>query len=343
MFRFSFAKRRYSITEKPPISLLIACRNEEDNLEKNLPKLLDQKYPIFELILVDDASTDNTLSVIKAFAEKNDRVQYESILKTSSYTGNKKNAVTKAVQNASYEHLLLTDADCEPASKYWIQNIATQFSEEVQLVLGYGAYKKSTTWLNKLIRYETVLTAWQYFSYGLLGIPYMGVGRNMAYTKSMFKYAKGFQHHQHIKSGDDDLFINQIANKNNTSFCWWLESHTISEPKKTFANWFQQKRRHITTANLYKPIHQVLLGFFYLSQFLFYLLAIFLLVAAYNSQLVLVLIGFRFVVYYLCLIPTTSKLNEKDLIFFAPFLEFFLVVLQLCIFINNLLQKPAKW
>lgn len=341
--RFSFLKERYSNTEKPPISLLIACRNEEENLKKNLPKLLAQEYPIFELILVDDASSDNTLSVIQTFAKKNNHVQYISLTKTNNYTGNKKHAVTMAVRKASYENLLFTDGDCQPASKYWIQNMESQFSEEKQLVLGYGSYEKVAGWLNKLIRYETLLTAWQYFSYALIGIPYMGVGRNMGYTKSLFKNAKGFQGHQHIKSGDDDLFINQMATKYNTAICWRSDSHTVSEPKRTLTEWMQQKRRHITTASSYKPIHQILLGLFYLSQFLFYFLAIFLLIVDYNTALVIIFVGIRFLIYFVGFIPTAIKLDEKSIIFWAPMLEFLLVVAQMCIFITNLVQKPSKW
>lgn len=341
--RFSFHKKQHVATEKHPISLLIACKNEEENLKKNFPKLLAQKYPEFEIILVDDASTDATLSVIETFAQKNDHVHFISLPKTDTYFGNKKHALTLAIQKASYDYLLFTDADCMPSSVHWIDNMAAQFVDTKQLILGYGSYQNTGSWLNKLIRYETLLTAWQYFSYALTGYPYMGVGRNMGYTKSFFKKANGFQSHMDIRSGDDDLIVNNTATKKNTAICWQSDSHTVSNPKSTLTEWIQQKRRHITTATSYKLVHQILLGFFFSSQFLFYVLSISLLIIGVNTQLVFFLIGIRFLIYFVGLFPTAKKLNEKDLILWAPLLEFFLIVLQMCIFILNLVQKPSKW
>ena len=343
LFRFSFYRKQYSNKEKHPISILVSCKNEGENLQKTLPKLVAQEYPEFEIILVDDASTDHTLSILKEYSKKHDFVHYISIPKTDNYNGNKKNALTKAIQNSSYEHLLFTDADCIPKSKFWAENMAAQFSESKVLILGYGAYKKTTGWLNKLIRYETLFTAWQYFSYALVGLPYMGVGRNMGYTKSLFKKANGFISHENILSGDDDLLVNQMGARDNVAICWQSESQTVSEPEKTFRSWWKQKRRHITTANSYKTVHKVLLGLFYLSQFLFYLVGGLLLLFDFRFQTVLLLVGLRFLVYVAMFIPAARKLNENDLILWAPFLDFILVAAQMCIFINNLVQKPTKW
>ena len=104
----------------------------------------------------------------------------------------------------------------------------------IEIVLGYGAYKKYPGILNKLIRFETFHTALQYFSYALAGKPYMGVGRNLSYRKEAFLRNKGFSAINHIPSGDDDLFINMIATKTNTAIVIDKEAHTLSEPHKTW-------------------------------------------------------------------------------------------------------------
>ena len=127
LFRFSFYRKQYSNKEKHPISILVSCKNEGENLQKTLPKLVAQEYPEFEIILVDDASTDHTLSILKEYSKKYDFVHYVSIPKTDNYGGNKKNALTRAIQNTHYEHLLFTDADCIPRSKFWVENMAAQF------------------------------------------------------------------------------------------------------------------------------------------------------------------------------------------------------------------------
>jgi len=340
---FSFSRTPKTKQKSPSVSVLIACKNEAQNIKKNLPFILRQNYPNFEVILIDDASTDNTLEVMRFFEAQNDKIRIVSLPQTDSYTGNKKNALSKAIQVAQNEYLLFTDADCIPSSSLWIQHIANSFTANKNLVLAYGAYKKETGLLNKLIRYETLLTAWQYFSYTKLGLPYMGVGRNIAYSKSLFNQANGFEQHQHIRSGDDDLFVSQIATKSNTALCCKPSSFTISEPKSNMTDWIKQKRRHITTATSYSLSHQLSLGLFYLSQFFFIVLPLLFVITHYRLEDVLGIVVLRYLFYYVSLIPAAYKLEEKDLILYAPLLETSLVLIQMRIFVSNLLHKPQEW
>ena len=285
--RFAFSKVQKKEKNKLPVSVIICANNEAENIQKFLPFIINQEYADFEIVLVNDHSTDNTLKVMKSFSVKHSFVNMITLTKGFS---NKKKAVTIGINNAKYEHLLFIDADCKPNSKLWISEMISNFSSQKNIILGYGAYKKiKNSWLNKLIRFETLLTAIQYFSYAKLNLAYMGVGRNLAYIKSLFKKNNGFKTHQHIKSGDDDLFINQVAN-NNVACCYATNSFTISEPHTSFKKWIYQKRRHISTATSYKPIHQFLLGLFYISQFLFWFLGIYLLTQNYSKEVLILFI-----------------------------------------------------
>ena len=327
-----------------PVSILIAAKNEVHNLQKVLPYILNQEYPTFEVIVIDDASTDTTVEVIKAFQQEHKHLRLVSIDKTSTYEGNKKNAISNGIKVASYKHVLCTDADCQPKSKQWVSEIVSQLTETKKIVLGYGAYEKiDNSVLNKLIRYETALTAIQYFSYAEMGLPYMGVGRNLAYRKELFTENKGFKNHLHIKSGDDDLLISEIATSKNVSICFHKSSHTVSIAKKSYLSWFAQKRRHISTATNYQPIHQFLLGLFFSSQFLFWILAIILVALAFKLQIVTILIVVRLTVKYVTIQSSTQKLDEKDIAVFAPILDFLLVFTQLGLFFANLFSKPKHW
>ncbi len=342
--KFSFSNQQKKTPTTISVSVIICAKNEAENLNENLTSVLTQNYPNFEVIVVNDASTDNTISILNTFKNDYPNLKIVDIKPTPEYRGNKKNAATKGIEVTTNEHLLFTDADCKPNSKNWITEMTSQFTEDKTIILGYGGYQKiKNSLLNKLIRFETLLTAVQYFSYAKIGIPYMGVGRNIAYTKDVFNKANGFSNHAHIQSGDDDLLINQIANKKNTVICFSKTSFTISKPKKTFTKWFKQKRRHLTTANHYNPIHQFLLGLFYLSQFLFWILAIILLVLSFKWQLVTILLIIRLTTQYIILGNSAKKLCEKDLIIFFPVLDFILVISQFGVYLSNLISKPTSW
>lgn len=344
--RFSFSKTssRKSTFNKP-VSVLICAKNEGKNLLKNLPLFLNQNYLNFELVLINDCSYDNTLKVMEDFKSKNNAsIKIVDVVANEQFWGSKKYALTLGIKAASNEHLLFIDADCIPTSNKWISEMVNAFQPDKQIVLGYGAYKKiKNSFLNKIIRFETLLTAVQYFSYTKIGLPYMGVGRNLAYTKKLFFSVNGFANHMHIKSGDDDLFINQIATSKNTSAIHSIDSITESNPKTSFKEWFQQKRRHVSTASHYQFIHKFLLGLFYISQLTFWILACILLFTFQNWEIILALILTRVLIQYIIIGYSAKKLNEKDLIIFSPFFELFLILTQLFIFIKNLVSKPTHW
>jgi len=343
---FSFSNNKQnSLSFNKPVSVIICAKNEAENLEKNLPLLLKQNYSNFELVLINDCSNDTTLDVMKKFNKYYNLItKIVDVKPNEQFWGSKKYALTLGIKAASFEHLLFIDADCIPNSNSWISEMVKQFNNQKEIVLGYGSYKKiKNSFLNKIIRFETLITALQYFSYSKIGIPYMGVGRNLAYTKTLFFKNSGFIKHMHIKSGDDDLFINQAATKINTANCISIKSFTESIPKTSFKDWFQQKRRHISTANHYKPLHKYLLGLFYCSQITFWILSILLLLLNYKWIAVLSIFSIRLIIYYLIISKTAKKLNEKDLLLFSPFLELFLILTQLFIFIKNLVSKPTHW
>ncbi len=341
---FAFNKLKSKKGKYHSVSVIICAKSEADNLKRYLPSILEQDYPDFEVVLINDASSDDSLEIMETFAEQYSNIKIVNVRNIEAFWGNKKYALTLGIKAATNEHLLFTDADCVPVSNQWIKTMISNFSNTSTIILGYGAYNKvKYSLLNKLVRYETLLTAIQYFSFAKVGIPYMGVGRNLAYNRSEFFKTNGFIKHIDIRSGDDDLFINEAANSKNTSICISQDSFTYSIPKKSFKNWFIQKRRHVSTANNYKFIHKSLLAIFYSSQLLFWLLSIILLLVLFQWQIVTALIIVRLVTQYLSIGFSAKKLNEVDILFLLPFLELFLIVFQLTIFISNLIAKPKHW
>ena len=328
----------------PLVSIVIPCYNAAPYLEETLSSCIGIHYPNFEIILINDASHDNTLKVMQHFSKLHQNIKIVDVKNIEAFWGNKKYALTLGIKASTNEFLLFTDADCKPVSKYWIKNMCSHFNNKNSIILGYGAYLKiKNSFLNKLIRFETLVTAVHYFSFSKIGIPYMGVGRNLAYTKKEFFNINGFINHIKVRSGDDDLFINQVANNKNTTICFSKESFTESVPKTTFKDWFKQKRRHVSTAKYYKLKHKILLALIYSSQLLFWVLAITLLISTFKWQVVCALFLLRIILQYIIFGMSSKKLGETDLLFFLPFLEIFLITSQLTIFINKLISKPNHW
>lgn len=342
--KFAFAKAQKITPKRIPISVIVCAKNEAENVVRYIPLLAEQDYPDFEIILIDDASSDNTLDIFEEFEKQYSNIRLVKVKNNEAFWGNKKYALTLGIKAAKKDYLLFIDADCYPSTKDWISTMSSQFTLHKTIVLGYGAYEKiANSFLNKIIRFETMLTAIQYLSWAKAGHPYMGIGRNLAYKKEEFFNVNGFINHIQVRSGDDDLFINQVAKSKNTSICYAPESFTYSEPKKTFKGWFTQKRRHVSTANFYKIFDKTQLALFYVSQLLFIILATVLLAFQYQWILVLSLVGFRYLFTWIILGFSAGKLKEKDVMYWFPIIEIVLIFTQLNIFIANIFSKPVHW
>jgi glycosyltransferase involved in cell wall biosynthesis len=340
--RLAFYKPKPKTTSQThPVSVIICARDEAANLAKNLPGSLVQQYrTTHEVIVVDDNSFDDTKYLLEEFKKTFKQLHVVELKQEAKFIPGKKFPLSVGIKTAKYEIVLLTDADCVPASEFWIDKMQETYDEGTEIVLGYGAYHKKSGILNKLIRWETFNTAIQYFSYALAGQTYMGVGRNLSYKKTVFFRHKGFSAHNNIASGDDDLFIKTAATKTNTKINIDADTFTLSEPAKTWRQWTKQKSRHYTTAKYYKPVHKFLLGLYSLSQFLFYPLFAASIIF-YGWQFAVIVFGVRFVVqavvYYLCM----KKLQEKDLYPWFLLLDVWMFFYYI-IFSVTLIKKPGK-
>ena len=255
-FRLTFYKRKNTdISQTHPVSVIICARDEAGNIARNLPGSLVQAYKTtHEVIVVNDNSFDDSKYLLEELKKEFKQLQVVELTQEAQMIPGKKFPLSVGIKTAKNEIVLLTDADCIPASENWIESMQSAFVENTEIVLGYGAYEKRKGLLNKLIRWETFHTALQYMSYALAGIPYMGVGRNLSYKKTVFFRHKGFSSHNNVPGGDDDLFINKAATKTNTSIQTHPDSFTLSKPASTWSQWIQQKQRHYTTSKFYKPI-----------------------------------------------------------------------------------------
>lgn len=325
-----------------PVSVIIAARNEYNNLKKFLPLVLNQKGVDFEVIVIDDCSFDNTEDLLRGWSEKDSRLRYSVVKENKRFEGGKKFAITMGIKAARYENLIFIDADCYPASDEWLKEMASSLLKR-NIVLGYGAYERENSLLNFFIRFDTFSIAINYLSFANVGIPYMGVGRNMAYKSFLFFENKGFANHRDLKSGDDDLFINEVGTKNNTSIRFSKKSFTYSIPEKSWGAWVNQKKRHITTAKRYKVIHQILLFILPSSLYLFYGSFFALLILQYELQIVLSIFLSRFIIQQLVYFLGLKKTGELELFAVGVVFDLFYMIFYPAVVIVNVIEKCNEW
>lgn len=341
--RLAFYRKGESNPSGEAVSVVISAKNEYHNLRRNLPLIMEQDYPEFEVIVVNDASDDDTAELLEEFEDKYARLKVINIYQDLNFFKGKKFPLSIGIRSARHELVLLTDADCKPHGREWIRVMAGNFSKETEVVLAYGPYEKAKGLLNKIIRFDTLHIAMQYLSFALAGLPYMGVGRNLAYRKKLFIEQKGFTAHYKVSSGDDDLFINKVARRHNTSIEISQASHMLSRAKSSFGSWFRQKRRHLSTGRYYRPKFKFLLGLYAISQFLFYALFILLISLNYASIIVLGAFALRLFTQLIVLKKSGDRLNERDLLLFSPLFELIIILLNVLSATANLFVRQHKW
>ncbi len=321
-------------TQTHAVSVIICARDEAENLANNLPGVLVQDYKTtHEVVVVNDNSFDESKYLLEQLKKEFRQMNVVELTQEAKMIPGKKFPLSIGIKSAKHEVLLLTDADCVPASEKWIESMQHAYDEQTEIVLGYGPFHKKKGLLNKLVRWETFHTALQYFSYALAGIPYMGVGRNLSYKKIVFFRHKGFSAHNHLPGGDDDLFINAAANKANTKINIDPESFTLSNPPVSWHQWLKQKRRHYTTSKYYRPLHKFLLALYAFANFIFYPLVL-VSIIFYDWRLGLLVLAIKLLAQGIVYARAMQQLGEKDLL---PYLLLF----DLWMFFYYLLFAPA--
>jgi len=307
--------------ELPGVSVILCAHNESENLRHYLQALLTQDWPKYEVIVVDDGSQDSTREVIESYAVQDPRLRFTFVPTDARVGSTKKLGLTLGAKAAQYDYLLLTDADCVPECKEWIRSMVSGFDVQsdngqsgTEIVLGYGAYFAEKGEINRLVRYDTLFNGLHYLGAALCGHPYMGVGRNLAYRKSLFFRSGGFTRQMTSRSGDDDLFVNHVATKQNTAVVMRPESYTWSLSKRTLKEWWQQKRRHLSVSPQYKTSTKVRLMLEPLTRGLMYAMVLITVIGYRLSVIGLIALGLfllRWIVQTAVLNVSARRMGQK--------------------------------
>lgn len=331
----------------PAVSVIVCAHNEYTNLEDYLTILLSQDYPCFEVIVVDDGSEDETDLLLERMSRQHPNLYHTFVPKGARVLSSKKLALTIGIKAAHHENILLTDADCRPESKYWIREMAGGFAnEKTEVVLGFSPYFEKKGLLNRLISYETLFYGLQYMGMARAGKPYMGVGRNLAYKRSTFFSTGGFKGLLSNRAGDDDLFVNRVATKNNTAVVCNRDSLVWSIAKDNWHEWIHQKRRHLSVSPQYRANTKLRLVLEPLSRGLFYAS---ILASAISGDIVLALFGLgafvlRLLLQLLIINLAAHRLGMRKYALGIIAYDIILPLLTLYILVSQPFQKkPLYW
>ena len=331
------------------VSIIICARNEAANLEKNLPLILTQQYfnssgePCYEVIVVDDCSTDTTPEVLQRLKEQYTHLRSITIsaLDTRTLKG-KKHALSIGVANTSNEWLLLTDADCSPASDQWLRLMAAPLAQGKKIVAGHGAYNKAQGLLNAFIRWETTHSFLQMSTYAIAGKPYMAVGRNIACTKTILQKAQLTDIWNLSPSGDDDLLVNTFGTPANYALVSNTAAFTYTDAEHNFSDWVKQKQRHLTDGKSYRTDIKALLATYGITHAAAWLYFIVLLFTNYRESAVYIM-AIRCIIYWVIWARAAYRLKEKDIIYLLPLFDIGYMMYIFAFLPYILLKNKQHW
>ncbi len=335
-----FRKKSNKPNRALPVSVIICAHNEAQNLKNIVTEILKQDHQKFELIVVNDRSTDDTLDILNKYKKQ---IKIITIDNTPTGWNKKKHALTTGIEASQYDYILLTDADCTPQSQDWISIMAGKLTPKIKIVLGVSPYQQENSFVNKIIQFETLITAIQYISFAISKIPYMGIGRNILYDKSLFISNNGFDKHKNINGGDDDLLINRLANSKNTVTCIEENAYVLSIPESSIRSWISQKHRHLSVGQYYRLKYKLILGSFHFSNAIFYLSFFTLLLSGRLSLIISIGFLLRTVTQITIFDLSAKILKMKNISIFYPLWDLAYTFYSWFLGTYSALIRKKKW
>lgn len=249
---FKKQKEKKQSDDFPPLSVIIVTKDSGKALKENLPLILEQDYPQFEVIVINDKSAGEDENILKLLGNNYHHLYYSFIPETARYISRKKLGIAMGIKASRYEWIVVTEPQCKPMSNQWLKSLAAHFSPETDIVLGYSNYIQNKEKFARHIRLDSMFQAMRYLGRAASGHPYMGIGRNLAYRKSLYLSQKGFTTQLNLQRGDDDLFINAVTHAQNTKVALSPESF-IRIPVPSYKRvWFEDKVNALVTGHYYR-------------------------------------------------------------------------------------------
>ena len=323
------------------ISLLLYTKNQAELIKTQLPVFLKQKHKNFEIVLINDASSDDTLEIMKRFQNENSKIKVIDVKNIEAFWGSKKYALTLAIKAASHERLVISSIDHKPNSTGWLQHIAAALKEK-SFIIGLRKYTSKNTLFYRFFNFRELVKS---CTLSKMGIVYGGTSANVSYTKTLFYSASGFAKHMQLPFGETKLFANEVSKLSNTAICLQHDSGVTQLHKPKFGTWLKEQVEEDLILRHSRKLVLLSNRFLFLCRLVFYILAVVLMIISEpeTKPLVIILLSGRFAIQYICYGIIANKLKELKLIIALPFLDLWSLILQFVIFISGFKSKQPHW
>ena len=331
---------------KTTVSVLVPVRNEEQHIANLVQDLIAQNYPIalFNIIIIDDHSTDQTATIVRSFSNSNLRLLQLSIEKPiNSY---KKRAIATAIATCDSELILTTDGDCRMGPD-WIASIVSMYEQErCQLISSPVAYHQEKSLAEKIqtVEFELLIAA------GAACIqnkfPNTCNGANLAYTRAAYHAVGGFKGIDDLASGDDELLLHKMHKQFPDGLRFLKEPSAIvyTEAKGTLRSFYQQRKRWASKSVKYADKRMVLLvSIIYFFNLLIFIQAGLLFFTTANLGMFVILIGVKMGLDAILIFQSLSFFKKRRLLFLLPLVEIFYVIYILIIGIIANIGGAYEW
>lgn len=337
----AFSKPHESNAKRIPVSVLVYAKNNENELRHLLPILLNQNYHQFELVVINNASTDNTLHLIKEYALMYPNIKVVDVVNNEAFWGSKKYALTLGIKASKHEYLVVIDADKKIHSNNWLVYLTSYFTLNKTVVLGTSFYSKQKGFFNKKFRFGHAMQQLQALSWSKIGKPFSLNTHQIAFKKEDFYNTNGFINHMQKPLFTNEFFINDVASSKNTTICEQGDAMIEVEPllKK---DGILFRKQQLELLNNFKGSIAFKIKAFNFIQVAFFLVALASFIAFDYWYLTFGIMTLRYVLFWFIFAKMAKKLNYNDLIIFFPILDLLYIILQIQLFFANLFSKTKK-
>jgi glycosyltransferase involved in cell wall biosynthesis len=209
-------KKKVKHIEYPSFSIIIPSRNYEENLRELIPTLLEQDYPDFEVVVVDDCSSDGTEWYLSELKLQSYKLKTSRIIQETDFPNAL--AITIGIRAASKEWLVFLNPLCRVTSKVWLKSFAEELTPKTEAVFGFVKYTNPNGSMRKFFRYENFDSFINNGSARYFGLSMPVTDMNVAYKREQFLNRRGFAAVLDSPFSENELYLNKISNRINSVY-----------------------------------------------------------------------------------------------------------------------------